>query len=161
VSDRRKHFVLRLNDRHEAGGELRNIGATATCRDQRRTRLLLPEGNRISEEPWVGVPQPMLQMVLGARVFADERRSRRYELCLHPAQHVPARRSWSSASSVRPGYRPTRQGDRQRDVAVQFHISKKGYRRYLIKNDEFRPGHPITLFTLDPVARSRSGDPGL
>ena len=39
----------------------------------------------------------------------------------------------------------------QTSVPIQFHITKPGYRDYLIKNDAFRPDIPITLFSLDAL----------
>ena len=139
----------------QAGGELRNIGGdcyAAVIGGATRLLLALKE-SEAPKKPWVGVPQPVLEMLLGARAFSDGTPVAANVKCAFILlQHMPAKTLLViPLSSVAQVIIQRAQATRQRSLPVQFHIDKRGYRKYFIKNDEFRPDIPVTTFSLDAL----------
>ena len=92
-------------------------------------------------------------MLLGNRTFADDVEM---DVDLNCAfillAHVPAKTLLViPVSSVAQVIVQRVKAAGARDEEIQFHLKKRGYHDYVIKNAEFRPDIPITDYSLDAI----------
>jgi len=137
------------------GGELVNVGGdcyAAVIAGRVRLLVALKE-TKSQKKPWVGVPRPIIEMLLGQRELADGTPMELVPGCAFIVlNHIPAKTLLViPIGAVARVILDRARASARKEVPVQFHITKRGYHDYIIKNDEYRPDIPITLFSLDVI----------